>query len=110
MGGRFRAEVGRVRVKELGGRLSPRIGILKIEGARQSLEKVGLRKIVIYSLSVTIHFWSVCYLYEHEGKRMWSTSVAQCLQKGQLYEGQDAAIHALNSRSESGIRFRKNCK
>lgn len=41
---RFRVEVGRVRVKELGGRLSPRKGILKIEGAKQSLEKVRLRK------------------------------------------------------------------
>lgn len=32
MGRGFRAEVGKVKVKELGGRLSPRIGILKIEG------------------------------------------------------------------------------
>lgn len=91
MGRRFRAEVGRVRGKALGGRLSPRIGILKIEGARQSLGKVGLRKIVIHNLSVTINLWSVCYLYEHEGKRIWSTCVAHCLQKGQLYDRQDAA-------------------
>lgn len=77
-------------MKELGGRLSPRIGILKIEEARQFLEKVGLRKMVIYNLSVTINLWSV-YLYEHEGKRIWSKSMAHYLQKGQFYEGQDAA-------------------